>query len=296
MQRAFAERCRWIEVLLQVRADAEIAMRAQNWSSGSAIESILREELGNLLPRRYQVTCGTLSDRDGFTAGDCDVVVFNDFWFANLKQRVTVDDRQHVMPIEGAYAVLEVKQTLSRKTLLDALGKLVTCHRLNRPASAINQIVENRTFDIRPPDRLGNPLFTAVVAARRDPNVSLESLVNTFVETNQRLKRSEMVSCLCILGEACYFWGWVPEGSSEARIATFHGPEDRQQSLMLIQALPDDDEPPLGALISRLYGHVTNSVLCDAPDIPHFYGIGQSFQPYNGGLRLIPPASAQGLT
>lgn len=63
MQRAFAERCRWIEVSLRVRADAEIAMRAQNWSSGPAIESIFREELGKILPSRYQVTCGTLSDR-----------------------------------------------------------------------------------------------------------------------------------------------------------------------------------------------------------------------------------------
>lgn len=294
MQRAFAERCRWIEVSLQVRADAEIAMRAQNWSSGPAIESIFREELGKLLPRRYQVTCGTLSDRNGLTAGDCDVVVFNDIWFANLKQRATTDDRQHVMPIEGAYAVIEVKQTLSRKTLVDALGKLVTCHRLNRPATPINQMVENRMFDVLPPNRVGNPLFTAVVAARRDPRAPLESLVSTFVQINQHLKRSEMVHCLCILGEACYFWGWVPEGSHEANIATFHGPEDRQQSLMLIQAVPDDDESPLGALVSRLYGHVTNSVLRDAQDIPSFYGIGQSFQPYLKGVLLIPPASAQG--
>ena len=189
--------------------------------------------------------------------------------------------------------MLEVKQTLSPTTLRDALGKLVTCHRLYRPSAPINQVVENRTL-AGEPDRVGNPLFTAVVAARRDPKVPLADLVSLFVRINQRLKRSEMVSCLCILGQACYFWGWVPEGSAEANIATFFGPEDRQQSLMLIQAVPDDDESPLGALVSRLYGHVTNSVLCDAQDIPSFYGIGQSFRPYMGGALLIPPSSAQG--
>ena len=63
---------------------------------------------------------------------------------------------------------------------------------------------------------------------------------------------------------------------------------------MLIQAVPDDDESPLGALVSQLYGHVTNSVLRDAQDVPSFYGIGQSFQPYLKGVLLIPPASAQG--
>lgn len=293
MHRAFAERCRWIEVSLRVRADAEIAMRAQNWSSGPAIESIFREELGKILPRRYQVTCGTLSDRNGATAGDCDVVIFNDTWFATVKQRATADDRQHVMPIEGAYAVLEVKQTLSLQTLRDAMGKLVTCNRLYRPLAPINQVVENRSFTGQS-NRVGNPLFSAVVATRRDPTVPLADLVNLFVAINQCLLRSEMVGCLCILGEACYFWGWVPQGSTEANIATFFGPEDREQSLMLIQAVPDDDESPLGALISRLYGHVTNSVLSGAPDIPSHYGIGQAFAPYRGGVLLIPPSSAQG--
>ncbi len=198
------------------------------------------------------------------------------------------------MPIEGAYAVIEVKQTLSRKTLIDALGKLVTCHRLNRPSTPITQVVENRRFEASPPDRVGNPLFSAVVAARRDPNETLESLLSLFIEINQHLKRPEMVNCLCILGEACYFWGWVPEGSTEANIATFHGPEDLEVPLILIQAVPDDDEPPLGALVSRLYAHITKSVLSDAQDIPYFYGIGQSFQPCLGGIRLIPSASVQG--
>ncbi|MFI1400793.1 hypothetical protein [Streptomyces sp. NPDC020681] len=50
MRRAFAERCRWVEATLQVRAEAEIRMRAANYSSGPAIEAIFREELGRILP------------------------------------------------------------------------------------------------------------------------------------------------------------------------------------------------------------------------------------------------------
>ena len=196
------------------------------------------------------------------------------------------------MPIEGVYAVLEVKQTLSLKTLDDAMAKLITCHRLSRPYASPSQLVENRKFE-QIDNRVTNPLLTAVVAARRDPDVSLEDLVQRFVNINKKLARLEMVHCLCVLGEACYFWGWVPDGSSEANIATFFGPEDLVQPLMLIEATPAFDEPPLGALVSRLYNHATNSVLVGATDIPGRYGIGQSFQPYKHGALGIPPAPPQ---
>jgi hypothetical protein len=293
MRRAFAERCRWVETMLQVRAEAEIRMRAANYSSGPAIEAIFREELGRILPRRYQVTCGTLSDGSGNTAGDCDVVVFNDTWFPTVKQRATADDRQHVMPIEGAYAVIEVKQTLTQRSLDEALGKLVTCHRLDRPLMPVGRMVENRSFG-GGGNRIGNPLFSAIVATRRDPGTPLSDLVERFLAVNRRLNRLEMVHCLCILGEVCYLWGWVPQGSSEANVATFFGPEDLQQPLMLIEGTPDRAESPLGVLVSRLFAHVTNSVLGEVQDIPWAYGIGHALQPYQFGRFQTPPAQSPG--
>ncbi|MER6522404.1 DUF6602 domain-containing protein [Streptomyces sp. NPDC001553] len=292
MQRAFAERCHWVETVLRARANAEISMRATNFSSGPAIEALFRDELGKILPRRYQVACGAVSDRTGSTAGDCDVVIFNDMWFPAIKQRATADDRQHVMPIEGAYAVMEIKQTLSLQTLDEAMEKLVTCHRLDRPLTAVNRIVENRGFD-KSLDRVGNPLFSAVVAARRDPKVELAELVDRFVAINSHLERLEMVHCLCVLGEGCYFWGWVPDGSTRAEIATFFGPEDLARPLMLIEAAPVHDESPLGALVSRLYSHVTNSVLEGAVNVPSRYGFGRSLQPYRQGAQLIPAVQSR---
>ncbi|MFH8562075.1 hypothetical protein [Streptomyces sp. NPDC017988] len=88
-------------------------------------------------------------------------------------------------------------------------------------------------------NRIGNPLFSAIVATRRDPDTPLSDLVERFLAINRRLNRLEMVHCLCILGEACYLWGWVLQGSSEANVATFFGPQDLQQPLMLIEGTPD---------------------------------------------------------
>ncbi|GAA2587326.1 hypothetical protein GCM10010435_76970 [Winogradskya consettensis] len=227
-----------------------------------------------------------VSDRNGRTAGDCDVVIFNDTWFPSIKQRATLDDRQHVMPIEGVYAVLEVKQTLSLTTLDEAMKKLVICKRLDRPENATNQITENRPLEPGSQE-IGNPLFSAIVAVKRDHSTSLEELVSRFIKVNQKLDRKHMIQCLCILGEACYFWGWAQDGASEAGLANFRG-LDLHEPLIPIQASPDRGEPPLGALISRLFGEISNTVLATPSDIPHYYGSGRNYQPLWGGIPLIP--------
>ncbi|OBG68948.1 hypothetical protein A5703_09925 [Mycobacterium sp. E188] len=290
MQRAFYERCKWVELMLGVRALAEIKMGQYNFSAGLPIEAIFREELAKILPRRYEVTCGAVSDRDGNTAGDCDVVIFNDTWFPLIKPPPTTTDRQRVMPVEGAYAVLEVKQSLSISVLDAAMAKLVTCSRLRRPVVPRSQVTENRRIDGLPGNvDLTNPLFTAVVGIRLADD-SLNELVARFIKINQRLHpdRDQMVHCLCVLGEACFFWGWVPEGSTQAQIAKFMGPDDRVEPLMLIESSGHSEESPLGTLVARLYGHATNSILEDPTDLPNFYGIGQSYKPYQGGLAFIP--------
>jgi hypothetical protein len=264
------ERCRYVESLMMLRAEAEIRGRATNFGSGPPVEAILREELANLLPRRYSVTAGTVSDRRGMTAGDCDVVIYNGEWFPTVKQRPTPDARYQIIPIEGVYATLEVKQTLTIPTLEDAMSKLVPCHRLFRPRSAIGRIAENRTF-AKKTDRIGNTLFSGILAARRDPNVSYATLLNRFVELNRSLKRLEVVQCLCILGEACYLWGWRPDGRTPS-VASFYG-ADLTQDLHIVEASPEHGETALGGFYSRLLGHLTQVVLAPT-DLPVHYGAG----------------------
>jgi hypothetical protein len=194
------------------------------------------------------------------------------------------------MPIEGAYGVFEVKQTLGLQELDAALKKLVTCHRLFRPIATASQITENRQM---PSEGItvSNPLFSAVVAVRRDPDCELGDLVSRFINVNRRLhpRRDHMVQCLCVLGEACYFWGWVTD-QNNVQIAKFMGPDDLQKPLSLVEAHPAAGESPFGAFVAKLYGQLTNSVLSDPTDLPVAYGINQQLRPYASGLPLIPAA------
>ena len=72
-------------------------------------ESLIKKELARLLPQRYAVTSGYLSDREGNTAGHCDLIAFNSVWFSPVKS--AEEKGQEYLPVEGVYAVGEVKQT-----------------------------------------------------------------------------------------------------------------------------------------------------------------------------------------
>jgi hypothetical protein len=147
-----------------MRVQNERDFNIDNFDSGPAVEEIVRDELANLLPRRYSVRAGVVVDRDGRTAGDCDVVIFNELWFPSLKEGATPSSRRTYYPIEGAYAILEIKQTLGFRTLDEAMRKLVQCHRLNRPRTPYLRLTENRDKS-KCTHATTNPLFSAIVAS-----------------------------------------------------------------------------------------------------------------------------------
>ncbi|GIM83860.1 DUF6602 domain-containing protein [Winogradskya consettensis] len=275
LHRALGGRYKYVEKLLLLRSAAEVDFRDSNFGSGLPIEAIFRDELSRLLPTRYTVTCGTVSDRNGLTAGDCDVVLTNQEWFPAVKARATPDARYQVAPIEAVYGVLEVKQTLDTDSLDSAMAKLVRCHRLFRPLTAYSRFTENRGL-FEPTDWLGNPLFSAIVAVRKHHDATVEDLLDRFVRLNRTLQRLEMVQCLCILGEGCFFWGWNPPGAENPSVATFRQ-EDLTADLHVVQATEQHGESALGGLMSRMLGHINQVVLSPA-DIAVHYGAGDSLK------------------
>ena len=133
LQSAFLKRCVAVERMIRLRAQAEREMNIDNFDSGIGVEDIFRDELAKILPSRYNVERGVLVDRDGKTGGDYDIIVFNDAWFPHVKAGASDLSRRNYYPIEGVYAVGEVKQTLDYESLDSAMRKLVLAHRLCRP-------------------------------------------------------------------------------------------------------------------------------------------------------------------
>lgn len=185
---AFAAECKGAEERLLHALAHEKRLAVDSFDSGLPFESLVRREIMRLLPKRYSVTSGRLLDRNGMSAGNCDVVLFNDTWFSPIKSPAAEGLGHPYLPIEGVYAVGEVKQTLSSATLDDSMEKLVRCHRLDRPRTYAHRLVENRDGDACP-HGLTNPLFSFIVAGAVHPTERFENLVDRFFDISKDLKR-----------------------------------------------------------------------------------------------------------
>ncbi|WP_280408236.1 DUF6602 domain-containing protein [Nocardia brasiliensis] len=258
-----------------MRAEEETHSNLDYFDSGIGLEEIFRDELKQILPHRYPVTTGVLVDRRGFTAGHCDVVVFNETWFPAIKAPTVTGARRPHLPIEGTYAVIEVKQTLSRRTLDDAMEKLVMCHRLQRPDTPRGRTTENREFGSCT-HQISNPLFSAIFAVNIAGN-DFNSLVTRFVEINKLLKRKEVVSALCVLGHC--FITWAYSNGTEMKPALLFG-EDISAPLFPVFIDADSYGTVLYPFIQRMCAHLYHSVL-GAEDIVVAYGEPRQSVPIN---------------
>jgi hypothetical protein len=221
LQSIFAEECMGAEQRILQALAHEKRFVVDNFDTGGPFEAIVRREIEGLMPRRYAIARGGILDRHGKSAGDCDIVIFNNTWFTPVKSATAGHAESSYMPIESVYAVGEVKQTLSATTLDEAMEKLVRCHRLDRPRTFANRIVENRE-GVSCPHGLTNPLFSFIVAGAVEKGEQFTDLINRFFDICKQLKRLEVVRALCVLGEGTVAWSFRDiERDDEVRPALF---------------------------------------------------------------------------
>jgi hypothetical protein len=268
LRSAFVQRCRAAENVIALKAANERAMNVDNFDSGLGVEDIIRDEIRGILPRRYAVQPGVISDRTGKTAGDVDIAVFNDLWFPTVKAGATPSSRRVHMPIDGVYAVIEAKQTLDYASFDAGMRKLVSCHRLERPATFANRLVENRDSD-HCFHGLTNPLYSALIGTSLVPGLTLEALADRFYNTCRSLKRLEVVRSLCVLGHGTLTWGWWDE-HFDARPARFMRDDLFHPVVPVLHKTPPGP-PALFSLMADLLLHLFHSVL-RAEDLAHAYG------------------------
>jgi hypothetical protein len=264
---SYRRRCQFAERRLLVRAAEEKAANIDNFDSGVGVEEIFRDELGTLLPVRYEVTTGVISDRFGGTAGHCDCVIFNHLWFPAIKEGATTHSRRRHLPVEGVYGVIEVKQSLDAKTLDDAMEKLVVCQRLYRPAASRDRIVENRETGTCL-HAISNPMHTTVFALGLRKRADFQKLIERFININKMLKRREMVTCLVVLGQGLLTWAY--ESNDGVKPARFFY-EDLYTPLRPAWTPPGHNWNTLYNFAMHLNGHLYSCVLA-AEDIALLYG------------------------
>ena len=247
------------------RVAAERDFNIHNFDSGAGVEDVVREELGNLLPKRYSVDPGIVDDHAGQTAGDQDVLIRDPLWSPVIKLGATARSRRRHFPIEGVYAAAEIKQTLGWDTLEKAMEKMVKLSRLNRSGNPYGHITENQHLPYDQPGWILNPLHTSVFATGLEDGVPFEDVANWFGKINAMLDRNSMVKTLCVLDAGT---AWYSVESGEPYDADFM--KDRRENLSL-QINAKEPDNAFYRWYALLGGHLTRSVL-GLSGVFHSYG------------------------
>ena len=256
LREALLKTCRVAQKRIVAGAAAEAAFNIDNYDAGPGVEEIVREEVTRLLPSRYAVEPGVVNDRRGHTAGDCDLLIRDAIWSIPVKPAATRESRRVHFPIESIYAAVEIKRTLGFRELDDAMSKLVSMARLNRPDNLYGHITENQHLEfLDKPHHILNPLHTTVFATRLANGVSFQDVVDRYGTINALLGRDEMVTALCVLDAGAAWYsveGGTPMDADYMR--------DRTTPLVL-QVDDGEADDVFYRHHVLLMGHLTRSVL-----------------------------------
>lgn len=98
-----------------------------NLEKGLGNEETLRQLLRSFLPQRFSVAKGKLINAAGHLSKHIDVIIYDAL---NCPTLFTDEHRNQILPIEGVYAVIEVKTTLTSTTMRDAFENLNSVYQL----------------------------------------------------------------------------------------------------------------------------------------------------------------------
>lgn len=193
----YSHTLRALQKELQARYDVAATIRHRG-EKGRKREHGLAMFLREYLPERYGVASGEVIPHLGdIPSPQCDIIVYDR---ATCPVIGRFDAVQQV-PVEGVYAVIEVKSQLNQEALDDALGKFQAIRALPRcPASRKPKRGSNRTpalvlfgYELKTSvDACGNFLRKAV-----DEDLSvvaLDAICSLWIETGGGVTRSVILN------------------------------------------------------------------------------------------------------
>lgn len=150
---------------------------------GGSRESILRKYLGQLLPQKYSVGTGIITDFEGNQSRQQDFFIYDAFnspVFYNTEESC-------VIPTECVYATIEVKSTLTKSTLTESLKNIQSVKQLKKKPFINSPLV---------PDK-HNLIFGAIFAYSSD--ASIITITKNLHTLCLDIPKEQQPSVVCIL-------------------------------------------------------------------------------------------------
>jgi hypothetical protein len=149
-----------------------------NLEAGQIAENVFRDVLRQTLPFRFGVAKGKLVSAEGVMSRHLDVIVYDAL---NCPALFIDENDNQILPVEGVYAVIEVKSATSKSVLEEAFEELASVEIIH-PGVVCST---NELVDYVPPIL---KIFSF------EDSRSLETIHENFVELNQRYPRKVSAS------------------------------------------------------------------------------------------------------
>jgi hypothetical protein len=164
------EAFRQLSKMASVKAEMSELLK-HSLEKGLNNEAILREILRKVLPRTYGIGKGKVISPDGIMSRQCDIIIYDAL---NCPSLFVDENLNQVLPIEGIYAVAEVKTKLTKHELADAFDLISSVKKLVRSPKDFST---NEKIERIPP-------FGYVISY--DDTRSLETIYDNYVSINRQ--------------------------------------------------------------------------------------------------------------
>lgn len=151
---------------------------------GSAREHILREYLKQLLPQKFAVGSGVITDANGAQSKQQDFIIYDAF---NSPAFLKVDSSSTVLPIESVYATIEVKSSLTKKKIKESLDNFVS----------VRNLTLSPYYDSQTPNGCYNLRCGYIFSYTS--NMSLDTLARHVTELCMDLPIEKQPTIICVL-------------------------------------------------------------------------------------------------
>lgn len=150
-----------------------------NLEAGLIAENVFRKMLRDTLPLRYGVAKGKVINSKGKLTGHLDVMIYDAI---NYPALFIDDNHNQILPIEGVYAIIEVKSNTTKTSLAEAFQELSSVRTIHPGIIRSN----NDLVDYRPP---------ILKVFSFDDARSLDAVHRNYLELNRRYECSYSSSC-----------------------------------------------------------------------------------------------------
>jgi Domain of unknown function (DUF6602) len=211
---------------------------------GENRELLLRDFLGEYLPRRYGVAKGEVLTKTGDQSHSADIIVYD-----AVDCPVLYSGATKVLPVEGVYGIIEVKSTMSKAEFVDASKKIEMFKRLAPRDLSVIQTREYVTLH-RPSRPFG------IVFGYSLGNNSLSSLALNFAERHKEVHDVNfLVNLLCVLGAGVIHLEKVdlPAGEKHLMLGT-----DELVDFILTEQQREEEGVTSGQLVRTVQDELTS--------------------------------------